>query len=297
MTTSVDCVQPEAEPVAPSPGVVAVGTHQLAHPARRDDPAREERLPQRADVGDRRVDPAVAGAPHGQVVHVRPPGAVDLEVAERSAARKLVRAQELGVDHSRRLADALSHEVVERDPADPLGDQREHDVPAVAVREALAGSELRREAVEHGEILLGRRERVHRDRQQVIRQIELDILVEVVADPRSVRQQVLHRDGVVDQRQIGAEHGTRGGRELEAAVLDQAHDRQRRHALDAARGPEAGVDLVRDLVAAMRQAVRLRQFDLVPAVDPDHSVERGLGRDRVELCFERRHRREATGSA
>ena len=63
--------------------------------------------------------------------------------------------------------------VVERHPTHPLGDQRQHDVAAVAVGEALAGRELRRVSVEHGEELLGGRELVHRDRQHVVGDVEI----------------------------------------------------------------------------------------------------------------------------
>ena len=76
---------------------------------------------------------------------------VDRRVAERGAAGQLVGAQELGVAHPGRLADALPHEVVERRAARPLGDQREHDVAAVAVGEPLVGRELGRVPVEHRE--------------------------------------------------------------------------------------------------------------------------------------------------
>ena len=79
-----------------------------------------------------------------------------VEVAERGPARKLVGSQERGVDHSRRLAHTLVDEIVERHAADPLGDQRQHDETAVAVRELLACGELGRVAVEHREVLLRR---------------------------------------------------------------------------------------------------------------------------------------------
>lgn len=51
---------------------------------------------------------------------------------------------------------------MERVAADALGDEREHHVPAVAVREALAGRELLREAVEGGQERLGLGELVQR---------------------------------------------------------------------------------------------------------------------------------------
>ena len=55
---------------------------------------------------------------------------------------------------------------------------------------------------------------------------------------------MLDRHAVVDQGKILAEHETSGRRELEQALLDQAHDRERRQALRPARDREASVDLV-----------------------------------------------------
>ena len=139
--------------------------------------------------------------------------------------------------------------VVERHPTHPLGDQRQHDVAAVAVGEAFAGRELRRVAIEYGEVLLGRRELVHGNRQQVVGEVEILLLVQVVADARPMGEEVLDGHLVVDQRQVAAEHRTGRGRRARATLLDQADDGQRRQALRAARGREAGVDLVGDLVA------------------------------------------------
>ena len=107
--------------------------------------------------------------------------------------------------HPGRLADALAHEVVEGHAARALGDEREHDVAAVAVREALAGSELRRVPVEDGEVLLRRRELVHGDRHQVVGDVDVAVLVQVVADARAVREQVLDGHVVADEREIVAE--------------------------------------------------------------------------------------------
>ena len=101
-------------------------------------------------------------------------------------------------------------ELVERRAARPLRDQREHDEAAVAVGELLAGRELGREPVEHGEELLGRRELLHRHRHHVVAQLALLVLVEVVADPRPVGQELLDGHPVVDEREVGAEH--RAGR-------------------------------------------------------------------------------------
>ena len=96
---------------------------------------------------------------------------------------------------------------------------------------------------EHGEVLLGRRELVHRDRHQVVVHVEVHVLVEVVADAGAVGEQLLDGHVVVDQREVLAEQRASGRREVERAVLDEAHDRERGEALRPARDPESGVDL------------------------------------------------------
>ena len=145
--------------------------------------------------------------------------------------------------------------------ADALGDERQHDVAAVGVREALVGCELARVAVEHCEVVLGGRKLVYGDRHDVIADLPSGLLVEVVADARPVRQELLDRHAVVDQGQIAAEHGPSRCRKLEHPFLDQAHGGDRREALRPARDREARFDLVRDFEAAMREAVRPREFD------------------------------------
>jgi hypothetical protein len=59
--------------------------------------------------------------------------------------------------------------------------------------------------VQHRQELLGRRELVHRDRHQVVSDVVDGILVEVVADPGPVCQQLLDRHVVGDQGQVCAE--------------------------------------------------------------------------------------------
>ena len=81
--------------------------------------------------------------------------------------------------------------------------------------------------VEHGEVLLGRGELVDGNRQHVIAEILMLVLVEVVADAGTVREEMLDRHVLGDQREIRSEHGPSGCRQLENALLDQAHDRQR----------------------------------------------------------------------
>ena len=127
-------------------------------------------------------------------------GSLGSEVADRGAAGELVGAQERGVAHLRRVANALTHELVEGHARHPLRDQREHDVAAVAVRESLAGGELRLVPGERGKVLLGGRQLVHRHRHQVIAEVEVALLVEIVANAGAVREQLLDRDVVGDQR-------------------------------------------------------------------------------------------------
>jgi hypothetical protein len=81
----------------------------------------------------------------------------------------------------------LTHELVEGNAARPLGNQREHDVAAVAVGEPLARWEGGAVAVEDDEVLLGRRELVHWNRHQILGDLVICVLVEVVTDARSVR--------------------------------------------------------------------------------------------------------------
>ena len=81
------------------------GARHLGNPVGRDDLSGDERRPQRADVGRRRVDPAVAAAPYRQMEHV---GAQAVSrVTDRCASRQLVRAEEVGVAHPGRLAHAF----------------------------------------------------------------------------------------------------------------------------------------------------------------------------------------------
>ena len=123
-------------------------------------------------------------------------------------------------------------------PPRAFGNERQHDVAGVAVREALTGRVLARVAVEHREVVLGGRELVHWYRHHVLLDLESGFLVEVVADARPVRQEVLDRHAVVDHRQIAAEDGAGGRRELEHAFLDQAHDGERREAFRPLASPK-----------------------------------------------------------
>ena len=131
--------------------------------------------------------------------------AVDRQVAPGRPAGELVRSQEGGVDHARGLADQRAHQLVVADAARALGEEREHDVPTVVVGEALARGEHAREAVEHRQVLLGRGKPVHGHGHHVRRDVVERVLVEVVADPRPVGEQVLDGHVAGDQRQVAAQ--------------------------------------------------------------------------------------------
>ena len=282
-------VEPEAEAVPPRLSRhVAARPHHLRNPVGRDDPAGEERAPERADVRHGRVDPAVAGAPHGQVKDVGPDDAVHREVPERRAPRELVGAEERGVDHPGRLGDAFVHELMEGNATRSLGDQREDDVRAVVVDELFARRKLGGVTVQDREEVLRLGELVDGNRHHVVGDVR-DLLVEVVPDPRSVRQQVLDRHVVADQRQISAEHRPCRRRELEQPLLDEAHDRERRQALGCAGGAELRLECVRDAVAAMCEPVGARKLHVVTPVEANHPGEVVRLGDRIDRASQRLH--------
>ena len=95
---------------------------------------------------------------------------------------------------------------MERDPADSLGNQGEHDEAAIAVRELLARFELAGKAVEHSQELFGRCQLVHRHGHEVVVDVGLGVLVEVVTDAGSMRQQVFDGDAVPDKPQIATQN-------------------------------------------------------------------------------------------
>ncbi len=144
-TASPEPASQNPSPYRSSIGDDTAGSNHLGDPFGGNDATVEERQPEPADVGHRRVDPAVAVASNREVKDVAAPHSVDLEVAHRGPTGQLVATQERGVDHAGRLADALVHEFVEPDAAGPFGDQREDDETTVAVRELLACGELGRE--------------------------------------------------------------------------------------------------------------------------------------------------------
>ena len=142
-------------------------------------------------------------------------------------------------------------------------------------------------AVEDPEIALDRVELVDGDLEDMVGDRAVQLLVEVVADARSVGEQVLDRDALVDQRQVVAQQRPCRGRRLERPVLDEAHHGQRGEALRPARDPEPRVAGVRDPQPAMGEAVRLHEYGLVGAVDADDAGEGGPFGDLVDRSRQR----------
>src|SRR5690606_491431 len=130
--------------------------------------------------------------------------------------------------------DQAPHDVVEGLAGGALEEHGEHHVPTVAVGEARTGREDLAVAVEQRQVRLRRGERVHRGGQDVVGDLPVGVLVEVVADAGGVGEQVLHRDGVVDEGQVGAEQLPSGLVQPQRAVLDEPHHRQRGERLAAA---------------------------------------------------------------
>jgi hypothetical protein len=238
----------------------------------------EEGLPQRTHVCHGRVDTAVAASTHREMKGVRAQ-TVCCEVADGRPGRQLVAPQKRGVVHRSGPADALIDELVERHAGRALGEKRENDVAAVAVRERRAGLELLRVPAQHDEVVLRGGERVYRDGQDVVRDLAGSVLVQVVADPRAMGEEMLDRDVVADEREIFPENGASAGGEVERAGLDQAHDGQRRQALRTACYAEPRVDGVRDSAAAMSKAVRALDDDVTAPIHADDAREEGLGRE------------------
>lgn len=134
-----------------------------------------------------------------------------------------------------------------------------------------------------------------RDGQNVVDGVSLDLLIEVVADARSVREQVFDRHRFVDEWQIVPEHRAGGGAEIQPTLFDQAHDRQSGESLGPAGDPEPRVDLVRDLPAPMRETVGLDELDPAP-VDTHDAGERRLGGDQIDGVLQAAQSTAASGS-
>ena len=120
---------------------------------------------------------------------------------------------------------------------------------------------------------------MHRDRQHVVGDVPVVVLVEVVPDPGPVREQVLNGDGVLDQRQVRAEQAPSGRAPLEQPLLDQAHHGQGGHALHRAGDGELGLWRVEDSVRAVGQPEGLHQLGPATAVHAYGPGELVLRRD------------------
>jgi hypothetical protein len=67
-------------------------------------------------------------------------------------------------------------------------------------------------------------------------------LIQVIADARPVRQQLLDRHLVTDQRQVAAQHRPGGGGQVQLARFDEAHHREGGQSFAAAGDRELGID-------------------------------------------------------
>jgi hypothetical protein len=126
-------------------------------------------------------------------------------------------------------------------------------------------------------------------RREVLGDVVDLVFVEVVADPRPVRQEMLDGDGVVDQGEIFAEHRPSGRLEVQRPVLDETHDRERREPLGAARDPEPGSECVRYRVRTVGETERIGVSHLSRAVVRHHPGEVGALRLRLDRGSERGH--------
>jgi hypothetical protein len=135
---------------------------------------------------------------------------------------------------------------------------------------------------EHRQELPGCHQLVHRHRHHVAVHVADGVLVEVVTDPRPVRQQVLDRHVVGYQGQVLPEQRAGGRTQLERRALDQAHHGQGREALRPARDGELGLHLVGGPVRPVGAPVGRAELDLARAVDLDHAAEPGALRGRVQ---------------
>ena len=106
-----------------------------------------------------------------------------------------------------------------------------------------------------------------------------------------MREELLDRDRIVDQRQIVAEHRARGRREFERPILDEAYHGERCHPFHAARGRKAHLGGVRDLPAAISEAVGPLEDDLVAPIDANDPGERRLDGEGVDRLGELGHAR------
>jgi hypothetical protein len=135
---------------------------------------------------------------------------------------------------------------------------------------------------EHRQVLLGCREVLGGHREHVVGDLVADFLIDVVTDAGPVRQQVLDRHVLADERQIPAQHRARCRRQAQHTIDDQADHGERGQPLGPAGDSEPGVEGVRYLVRAVSQAVRLTELDLTATVHRHHTGESALIGERVD---------------
>ncbi len=167
--------------------------------------------------------------------------------------------------------DALLDELVERRLRRALRHQRQQHETAVAVGESRARRAHLRPAVEHRHERLGVVELMQGAVDHVVGD-RTARLVDVVADARRVGQQVLDRDGVVDEREIVAEEGPHQVVERERPVIDERSDRDRGETLRVLATPHRLSAAIGRPWRGPRARTRGRTV-LRRAVDADHPAE------------------------
>jgi hypothetical protein len=120
--------------------------------------------------------------------------------------------------------------------------------------------------VEDRQVLLGCRQLLRGHCEHIVGDLISGFFVEVVTNARPVRQQMLDRDIVANQRQICTQQRTRGRRHAQRVVVDQADNCERGEPFGAAGDREPGSHGVRYLVGAVSEAIRLSEFTLTAAV-------------------------------
>jgi hypothetical protein len=114
---------------------------------------------------------------------------------------------------------------------------------------------------------------VGRDRHHVVVHVPAGVLVEIVADAGRVLQEVLDRDGVVDQRQVRAEVPAGRVAQTHGAGLDESQHGQGGERLAPAGDAEPGLHRVRNAMGAVGVAVGPLEDAAVRDVDGDDAAE------------------------
>ena len=178
-----------------------------------------------------------------------------------------------------------AHEVVEGLSRDALGEQSEQHESGVVVGEPLARRALLGVAREDGQEVLGVLEGVDGHLQDVVGDLAL-VLIQVVADPGGVGEQVADRHGVIDQRQIDSQHRAHGAVEGQRPLVDQRADDQGGEALGDAGDTQAVPARHRDLLRTIGQAEALLEHGGATVVHSDHAAEGAVRGGDVESLGE-----------